>query len=65
MAQNSKYGYSTIGVQTNPEQPVQTNTPIAKIDGDITKTSEMVRNTSIQNIYNNASTIVDGNTTVE
>ncbi|MDR3169297.1 MAG: hypothetical protein LBU27_06145 [Candidatus Peribacteria bacterium] len=65
MAQNSKYGYSTIGVQTTPETPVQTNTPISKIDGDILKTTEMVRNTSIQNRYNNASTIVNGNTTIE
>jgi hypothetical protein len=65
MAQNSKYGYSTIGVQTKPETPVATNTPISKIDGDIMKTTEMVKNSSIHNIYNNASTIVDGNTAIE
>lgn len=63
--QNSKFGYGTIGVQANPTQPVQTNTPFMRIDGDIVKNVENVKNTSIQNIRNNASTIVEGNETTE
>lgn len=36
-----------------------------RIDGDIVKNVENVKNTSIQNIRNNASTIVEGNETTE
>lgn len=64
-AQNSKYWYMTIGAQTSPTVTAQTTKPIARVDGDIMKTTEIVKNASIQNIYNNASTVVDGNTTIE
>lgn len=64
-AQNSKYGYMTIGTQPNPTTTVQTPNAIARIDWDIIKTVEIVKNSSIQNIYNNASTIVEGNQTTE
>ncbi len=64
-AQNSKYWYMTIGAQTSPTITAQTTKPIARVDGDIMKTTEIVKNSSIQNIYNNASTIVEWNTTIE
>lgn len=65
MAQNTKYWYMTIGTQTSDTSPVQTNQAVARVDGDIMKTTEIVKNSSIQNIYNNASAVVDGNTTTE
>lgn len=64
-AQNTKYGYMTIGTQTSDTSPVQTNQAVARVDGDIMKTTEIVKNSSIQNIYNNSSAVVDGNTTTE
>lgn len=65
MPQNSKFWYGTIGMQTNPTDPVQTNTPFMRIDGDIMKNTDKVQNTSIQNIRNNASTLVEWSETTE
>lgn len=64
-AQNTKYGYMTMAVQSSPTVPVIPDHAVARVDGDVMKNTEIVKNSSIQNIYNNASAVVDGNTTIE
>lgn len=64
-AQNSKFGYLTIGKQIWDTTPVSSSKEVARVDGDVMKTIETVKNSAIQNIYNNASASVAWNETIE